>query len=303
MIPTANPRPSASITAAAAERAAAWLVQAWNDRDADDPGLAVGVLALSHLCRLLCGSAVPGDIDKAVAHAVPEPAWAASNMLTCLTAAVGAVCEKSDLAASAERYLGMLGELESELDDSANATLVRLALHGSDRPVASRIAAPSDVLLLRGNPAKLQQFLSEIEMSSRFGTAPVVAEPPSCILLEGIAIAAFRAYDLPLAMRLMRARLYIGDCGSAGVRMGIHFLKHSQCDDGSFGDYDSALAHMAARGHRDGPLQIKLPVTLQALWTLAELEDPNFRLVRSAFLDLNLAGSRQQVANVGYRTN
>lgn len=283
---TAIPSVSLSVTAAAAERAVAWLAQAWADRDDDDPGLAVDALALSHFCRLLCRNASAiAEVENSIARAIPAPAWTASNLLTSLIAAVGVLREGNHVASSAAQYLRLLDELGPENLDGANGVLVRVALHGADREVrmCARMGASIDMHMLRGNSEQVRTFLANIEMSSAFGMRAVRAEPPVPILIEGAAIAALRAYDLPLGMRFLRAKQYVCERCSAGASVGFDFLQLSQCDDGSFGDYDTALAQMAARGDRNGPLQIKLPVTLQALWTMAELEDPAFRLVRSEF--------------------
>jgi hypothetical protein len=271
-------------TTAAAGRATGWLARAWSNRDADDASVAVDVLALSELCRLLAGKDLPDRIDKEVAEAVSEPAWPASSMTTCLVAAVAAIRAGSRLAASARRYLDMLGELASELPRSPNATLLRHVLYGSDRLSAYQRLPSPDRLVLRDGTERLRQFVAEIETASAFGTRAVITEPASAPLLEGAAIAAFRLHDLPLAMRVLRARLYIDVPDAAGLRMCFHCLQHKQCPDGSFGDYDSALAQIAATGERDGALRLKLPVTFQALWTMAEYEHPEFRLVRSAGL-------------------
>ena len=104
-------------------------------------------------------------------------------------------------------------------------------------------------------------------------------------------MAAFRAYDLPLAMRLLRARLYVQHSRSLGVATGLDFVRSSQCPDGSFGDFETALARMAARGDPDGEFRLKLPITLQALWTMAEIEDPSFRLLRVVFAGVDAPSS------------
>lgn len=272
---------TASVSTAAAARALAWLGEAWAGRDADDAGLAVDALALSRVCRLLCGNAgdMADTVDAAIARAFPVPEWTASNLLTGLIAAVGAVRDGSARAASAEEYLQMLDEVGSV--EGANGVLVRMALHGAE-PGTGR-AVPLDVHLLHGSGEEMRTLLAANEMASAFGMRALDAALPLPILLEGAAIAAFRAYDLPLGMRLLRARGYVGAARSAGIAAGFDFLRLSQCDDGSFGDFDTALAQMAARKDANGPLRLKLPVTLQALWTMAELEDPAFRLVRAAF--------------------
>jgi len=269
-------------TAAAAERAARWICQAWTQRDEDDAGLAVDVLALGQLCRVLGLTSAAKEIEEQVASTVPEPAWAASNLLTALLAAVGAVGQATAFSLSARRYLDVVGEIPADDIGGANAMLVHLALQRVRGPERVRVAVPARHLSL-GKTEQIQQFLSRIEIASGFGTFAVAADAATPILLEGAAIAAFRLYDLPLGMRLLRARRYLGGVASYGTSTGFDFLRLCQCEDGSFGDYDTALAAMAVRGRRDDRLRLKLPVTFQALWTMAELEDPHFALVRSVF--------------------
>lgn len=279
------PAKALPVTMAAAARAAAWLGKAWTGRDTGDGRLLVEALALSHLCRLLCGNAPEILGEESLAGATNELAWTSANLLTSLIAAVGVLEEGNELGASAKQYLLMLNEIGAEHLDCVNGVLVRLALHESDDRTCTGepCCATLDPHALQESPSELRRTLADIEMSTAFGIAPIRAEPPVPILMEGAAIAAFRAYDLPLGMRLLRARQYVSDPYPIGTPVGFDFLRLTQRDDGSFGDYDTALAEMAVRGERNASLQIHLPVTLQALWTMAELENPEFRLLRSVF--------------------
>jgi hypothetical protein len=277
---------TAPVTAAAAKRAGSWAAQAWADRDVDDAGLAVDSLALASLCRLLCEDAADeaDAVEAAVALTVRSPAWAAANLLTSFIAAAEALRAGNDFAESAAQYLRLLDELGPENVPAANGVLVRVALYGVDdiARIGAPVDGPPDARLLHGLPDDTQKLLLDIETSSAFGLAPMRDQPPISILLDGAALAAFRVYDLPRGMRLLRARRYLNDGDSPGVSTGFEFLRLAQCDDGSFGDFETPIARMAARGDRNERLQLKLPVTLQALWTMAELEDPAFRLIRSA---------------------
>jgi len=273
--------------AAAARSAIAWLARVDTERWADDPGVVVDALAVSRVCRLLCRDvgSLADTVGARIARACPTPIWTASNLLPGLIAATGALGVETVAARSAKEYLLMLEELQPASLKGPNDILVRMALHGADRgaSLAASIAVMPAAALLEGGPDQIRKLLAAIELSSAFGIKPIGVEPPVPILIEGAALAAFRAYDLPLGMRLLRAARYLCTGPSTGMSVGLDFLRFSQCDDGSFGDYDTALAQMAARGDPNGALHLKLPVTLQALWTMAELEDPSFRLVRSAF--------------------
>jgi hypothetical protein len=273
-------------TAAAAERAAVWLVRTWADRDVDDSVLAVEALALGHVCRLLCPSTsvIADEVATSVALAVPTPDWTGPNLLSSLLASVGALGGRRNTASSADQYLRLLEELLPESANAANTVLVRLALYGVEglAPLAGR-GDSCDARRLRGDADNMRQSLADIETSTVFGTRAMQSDPAVSIVLEGAAIAALRTYDLPMAMRLLRARRYLGDAASYGMAVGFDFLRCCQGFDGGFGDFDTSLSQMVARGDSNGALRLKLPVTLQALWTMAELEEPGFRLAASAF--------------------
>jgi hypothetical protein len=303
-MPTASAGVSLSMTAAAADRAGSWLLRAWAEREVDDAALAVDALALSHVCRLLCGSmsAIADEVQSSVARSIPAPAWASSSLLTGLIAAVGVSCEGSGVTSGAEQYLQLLDELEPESLTGPNGVLLRIALHGAER-AAARTGAALDAHRLLATTGRVREFLADIETSSAFGTTIIQVEPPVPILLEGAAVAALRTYDLPLGMRFLRARRYVHDRSSHGLSAGFDFVRSSQCDDGSFGDFDTALAQMAARGDRNAILRLKLPVTLQALWTMAELEEPAFRLIRSAFHGLDRAMSYDRMPDADRQTD
>lgn len=274
---------------APAERAAIWIARAWSERDEDDAALAVDALALGHLCRLLApdAAAVVDELEEAVDRAIAQPAWPVANLMTALLAAAGAVREGSAFATSASEYLQLLGELHEGAARGPNDVLLRAAIHGAkdSRALGLHITVPG----VHGGVDEAHSALDAIEASSAFGTAPLHFAEPLPLLLEGAAIAAFRAYDLPRGMRLLRARSYVRTEPSPGLAAGLGFVRSAQCDDGSFGDYDTALAQMAALGERNAVLRLKTPVTMQALWTISELESPYFRLVDAALAPLRLA--------------
>jgi hypothetical protein len=275
--------PNLPITAEAASRAIEWLIEAWGARD-DAAEFAIDALALARVCGLLNpGSSQTSDhVSLAIARG-SAPAWGRASLLPSLIAAAAAV-RANGLARDATEYLRLLGELQDEAN-GANAALLRLALHGMESIASAPTETPAlDVRLLRsGRRDDAARLLATIETATLFGAAQRPFAEPLAALLDGAAMAAFRAYDLPFAMRLLRARLYVQRGRSLGVATGFDFVLSSQCPDGSFGDFETALARMAARGEPSGELRLKLPITLQALWTMAEIEDPSFRLLYVIF--------------------
>jgi hypothetical protein len=274
------------VVAAAASRAGQWLVDAWI-KGAGDAELAIDALALARVCALLDPDSTQvldrliGTLGRGRA-----PAWGTGNLLPNLLAAGASLADAGGLAPGALEYVQQLNELQYEAR-GANAVLLRIALHGAENvPIAG--AAPGETtfdikLLSNGHREDVARLLSEIETATLFGLVTRQVEMPLTVLLEGTAMANLRAYDLPRAMRLLRARLYTQPGPSLGLATGFDFIRLSQCDDGTFGDFEAALTRMAARGDHDEGLRLKLPVTLQALWTMAEIENPSFRLVGAAF--------------------
>lgn len=269
---------------AAATRAVQWAARCWPPGEAHGPALAVEALALVQLGRAVGAGPCPAGValEQDIARTFPDLQWTTGQLWVSLLAATGARARLPALAPDAGAYLDALGELADEgcLDGPA-ATLTHVARHGT--PPAAMCGAEQDIGPPSSVRARLLETLGDIETATGFGCVPVSAAPHAGILLEGAAMAALRTYDLPFAMRILRARAYLDDEPSAGLAAGLDYLRLLQCDDGSFGDFDAALRQIAVSGGEDGDLRLKLPVTLHAIWTIAELEDPDFRLIRHGF--------------------
>jgi hypothetical protein len=279
-------------TAAAARHAAAWLREAWGDGEGKAE-FVVEALALGHLCDILAGEKVsPGA--RAIACADPDPAWTEAHLATSLLAAAAVLGTGGPIGRSALAYLSALDEAAEHLPETEpNSGLLQLALHGC---VKRDGVFPAAFVPVRPEPPTLLLHdVAAIEAASLFGTVPVRSGAASGLLLEGAAVAAFRTYDLGLGMRILRARRYLDERRSPGLDMAFDFLRLAFAADGSFGDLDSAISGLAAAGSPCPALRLKLPLTLQALWTLAELEDPRFRLVKAALADIPFQYGRRRV--------
>lgn len=282
-------RPAGSGTAAAARRASRWLREAWGDGEGRTE-FVVEALALGHLCDVLAGEA-QSPATFAIASADPDPAWARPSLAAGLLGAAAALRAGGPIGRSAQAYVGALEEAAEQLPATEpNRCFVTLALSGCGTPEGAR--GTGFVPVRSAPPELLRHDVAAIEVASLFGTVPVESGGASALLLEGAALAAFRIYDLGLGMRILRARRYLDARGSPGIDMASDFLRLGFAADGSFGDCDTAIAALAARGATHPALRLKLPLTLQALWTLAELEDPGFRLVQDATGDIRRQGRR-----------
>jgi hypothetical protein len=269
-------------TSVSAERALVWLAAGWDGRDTDDARLAVDALALAAICRLLVDRTAESykmaiSVEDAIARTVPQPAWASVGLVPGLLAAAAAVERDSNLAEGAAAYLRALFDLVAVDSPSANGMFVRLAMSSGERIPSQELDGLSR---LRGGEESVLHFLADVEICSGFGTAQLALAEPVGTLLHGAAVSAFRTYDLPRGMRLLRAATYV----SAPSRtVPLSFVKSCQCEDGSFGDYATPIAQLRAQDEPNAELRLKIPVSLQALWTMAEAESPSFRLIRAGF--------------------
>jgi hypothetical protein len=278
-----------SISSRASVGAAHWLSHSWNSSHNASPVLALGALALAEICSALnSGSACLVETVIREILAEDKLNFAATDLVTALVSAAAIIkADTSPARSSLHTYLELLGEINSLSTQDANAVIVRMALKGvaltEDDACAPLLEI--DLSLLRsGRVEDTKGVLERIEVETRFGTRAAHASAPLPELLEGAGIHALSMYDLPLGMRCLRARCYLDDESPLAIDAGVDFLRLSQCSDGSFGDFEAAIRKMSCKYREsEAELHMKLPVTFQSLWTLAEMEDPSFRLFRYVF--------------------
>jgi len=278
-----------------ADAAARYGLQLHRSNVTGDERTTLHALALARLCETVGGVAGCDAFDQ-IADGAPEPNWLAGDLCTGLVAATGAVLHRSRCSKAAMTYLGLLSDIGTAEASVSNQAL--LALATSRRKAADPLSAEvSDVDLSQGfHAGALEAALAEIEAVSRFGLVAIHSEPPLPQKLEGAALAAFRCYDLPLGMRCLRARRYIASGWSLGLQVGLDFVLSSQGSDGGFGDYDTAIAELIAKGELAAEPMLRLPVTFQAVWTVADLIAPGFRFATALF-DHGAVASDRAVAS------
>lgn len=275
-------------TRTAAARALGWLAEAAGAGRLDSDRLAIDGLAIARVCSLINDDLT--DVAQALVPRILKGRtalnWAASDLFATLLALSGVIRGEDAIGDDAANYLALLRDVNAERQGRQDA-LLNQALDGtagafdSSQPVALEQALP----LRFDRLDALKGVLYLIEQGSAFGAR---AWPNDSLhfarLLEGAAVATLRGYELPFGMRLLRAVRYLDKGHSAGLATGFEFLRLSQGEDGGFGDYDAVIARMAAQTpSQDADLPLRLPVTLQALWTMAELERPAFHLLGRAF--------------------
>jgi hypothetical protein len=268
-----------------AEYALTFAANEW-ERSGESAQLAVGVLAIAAVAVVLGADAtLARALAASVLTATPAPRFAEAPLFTALTAAVAAFEVRGGGGFTSE-YVELLSQHTDGSAGDTNALLLEFALHGAplERPVGVTLDI-SPALLSSGKPECVTSVVHTIETWSAYGTKPLRIDAPFAELPTGAALSKFRAYDLPLAMRLTRAVRYLTPETDAALAACAAFIRSSQGDDGGFGDYDTALATLARRGHTGVKSSIRCAVTLDALWTMAELVSPDCRVVRSLFGD------------------
>lgn len=273
----------------AAQRALAFAVNDWDSGSAERARQAVNLLAITAVAVVLGADPVAArSFSARVLTSVPMPRFAEAPLFAALAAAAAALEVPEGIGAA--EYVELLNLHAGDSGGDGNTALLRFALHGTapgcHAPVALGLAP---ALLRSGNFDDLASVARTIETVSVFGTLPVQVADPFAALLKGAALSRFRAYDLPLAMRLTRAAHYLTPETDAALGVCTAFIHSSQGDDGAFGDYDTALATLARHGQSGAKSVIRCAVTLDALWTLAELSHPDCRLLRALFGDGGLS--------------
>lgn len=276
-----------SISSRASHKAAQWLSYSWGSSHNANPVLAHGALALAEICSAL-NSDSARLVETVISDILAEDEldFAAADLVTALVSARAVIkVGTSPAQSSVHIYLELLGEIIPLSTVDANGVIVRMALEGVTLTEgdASAPLMEIDLSLLRsGRVEDTKRVIERVEVETRFGTRDVRVRAPSPELLEGAGIHALSRYDLPLGMRCLRACCYLD--GESPLAIGADFLRWCQCNDGSFGDFEAAIRKMSRKYRQsEAELHIKLPVTLQSLWTLAELEDRSFRLFRYVF--------------------
>jgi len=209
--------------------------------------------------------------------------FSASNIVNSLMAATFLQKIKGDLVTGASNYITLLNEVVPQSPTNANEAYVRTTLqNNTSDQIETEMVLDIDLRHLRsGNNTKLKNVLDIIETHTRFGTLVISEQGPIGALLEGSAMQALSKYDLPLAFRALRACAYLGRAGSFVCDSGLDFIGLCQNANGVFGDFDTSVAKMRRDTSEGQPeLSLYLSISLQALWTMAELSEVSGRPFR-----------------------
>jgi hypothetical protein len=262
------------------EHAAEWLSENWPYGETLAPELVHRGLALAQVCRAI-DPATSATTDAVVANALErELDFVAPDLMTALLSAALAIGAGVESAVAYRAILGEVVNAGPVRDERAVA--VRLALEGA---VAGEVRVSLAELGPRWFRASARddrdRALATVETRTSFGTRRALAEDPLALLLEGAALHAARRYDLPGVLRCLRACAYLGAQTGLGCQAAARFVRLSRREDGAFGHYETSISNLRhdRRANPTSVLALRLAVTMQALWTFAELEDPQWRLL------------------------
>lgn len=123
--------------------------------------------------------------------------------------------------------------------------------------------------------AFVERTLHVVETASSFGQNKPINQAWLNSQCDAIMVWACRRYDLPLALRSLRAKQYLDRNETLAVKTTQEFIALQQCADGSFGDYASCLQaltqqHQAQQAQIEFNIKIKLAT--QVLWTTYEVD-------------------------------
>ena len=172
----------------------------------------------------------------------------------------------------------------SKTDDEISFYEKRFLLHRLGQAPKPNPAGAAEVvrfaraLPLTDTGAGRERFLDLIFSATEFGTGGTAISPPGAWftdMVAGFTSAAFRKYDLIAGSRWLRAAQYLG-IGGAMLEDGQAFLRLHQRPEGPFGffgDEERRLLQQRpkARSSLFVEISLYLPVTVECLWTLAEV--------------------------------
>jgi hypothetical protein len=101
-------------------------------------------------------------------------------------------------------------------------------------------------------------------------------------IISTSTINSLRDYNLPLGLALMRTMRYINIHKTLAFKQTLNFIIWQQRHDGSFGYLAPEVSRLReADSNNDQVLSLYLPLTVSAMWTIAEAVEPRFLLYNS----------------------
>ena len=278
---------SAAIAAASAG-ALEWVASVREPIAAGDSRAQLRAVAICGVCRDLAPRHERRTRNLAreflrMLDAAPSAALLPSGgalLLLAYLAATRFALPAAGLAGYARAAADVLRRSRPELADGdliACATLLWHLKLIDKQPRRPRVNTDALVFTGAGKPAA-RAAIGALEAATAFGMARVSVSDALADALDGAAMAGLQDYDLDFACQALRARAYVSNRRGLASQTALRFLLSNQDVDGSFGFFDDAIAR-TVRGI-DPRLELKMPVTLACLWTIAEMHLAGYRLFR-----------------------
>ncbi len=158
-----------------------------------------------------------------------------------------------------------------------------LGMHPAPHPMGhGELMRYVQTLALTAPREQIDGLLLRVNSQTGYGTSSGTPSPLEGWVedvLAGLACHALRQYDFVRGCELVRALSYLGASTSATARACVNFLCLHQRADGTFGFFGPEEAIL--KGEDAGPaleLDLRLPITLDCIWTLREATDDGWRL-------------------------
>ncbi|AWM03415.1 hypothetical protein [Bradyrhizobium amphicarpaeae] len=161
---------------------------------------------------------------------------------------------------------------------NAPATSMVLAAKATAKASGHSLSSHRLIEWLAEGPQGARQAVCAIETASDWGACELEKAPLCCELLQGVALAAARSFNLIFAHRSARASVYCSHASQPFRRSFVLFTERSQDPDGAFLSTQGVVP--ASREDPELAFIVRCAASVQALWTLKELTVPGFRLMR-----------------------
>ena len=140
-------------------------------------------------------------------------------------------------------------------------------------------------LSLTASGSEIEGLLLRIYSHTLFGTEAAELKSSDWWLVEllaGLAITSLRKYDLLIGCRILRSLCYLGVNGES-MASSVDFLSLHQRLDGAFGFFGVEQYELFSTMKEKPSLDIdlNLPITVESLWTLAEVHNSDWRLYQT----------------------
>lgn len=133
--------------------------------------------------------------------------------------------------------------------------------------------------IITGSEKLALDTVKHIDFITSYGHYSIFAPKGLDIVLESIMMHFLQKYKLETACNFLRVLSYLKTEESLSIRTARHFIFTNQEFEGSFGFIDKQVRYISLKtSEPQALLQLKIPMTLTCLWSLAESDLVSYRL-------------------------